>query len=318
MTRKAIIGMVRAAALSAALFLAGAAIPIAGSVAMLFAPAPILIFAVGRIHPMIRTIVSIWLAAALVLVAAGPIAGLAYLATFGLATGMMAYMVERRQPFELIVLVTAAVMVAVGTALALALAGSPDTLLATLHQALNAGMDRGRNLYKVFGMESGIPAETQAAIVNMTIRLGPALAAISAALTALVNLSLFWRWVGKQRLTYQLFGDLAKWSTPEWLIWVFLATGFALFIPVPALGTIALDAFLCVAAVYFCQGLAIMAFYFKMLAMPGVARAAVYLIAGIQPVLAALVCAVGVFDLWVDFRRLKPPSQEADNFGDFF
>jgi hypothetical protein len=25
----------------------------------------------------------------------------------------------------------------------------------------------------------------------------------------------------------------------------------------------------------------------------------------------------GVFDMWIDFRRLKPPSQEA-NLGDFF
>jgi hypothetical protein len=35
-------------------------------------------------------------------------------------------------------------------------------------------------------------------------------------------------------------------------------------------------------------------------------------------VLAVLVCAAGIFDLWVDFRRLKPPSQEAGSFGDFF
>ena len=318
MTRQAIIGMVRAAALSAALFLAGGAIPVAGSIAMLFAPAPILIFAVGRLHPLVRTMVSIWLAAALVLVAAGPIVGVAYLATFGLATGMMAYMLERGYSFELIVIITAMVMLAVGIALALAMAGSPDALLAMLNRALNEGMARGRSLYKVFGIESGVPAETQSSIVNWTVRLSPALAAISAALTALVNLSLFWRWVGKRRLTYQLFGDLAKWSTPEWLIWVFLATGFALFVPVKAMDTIALDAFVCVAAVYFCQGLAIMSFYFKMLAMPSVARGVIYFIAGIQPVLAALVCAVGVFDLWVDFRRLKPPSQEADNFGDFF
>lgn len=310
--------MVRAAALSAALFLAGGAIPVAGSIAMLFAPAPILIFAVGRLHPLIRTMISIWLAAGLVLVAAGPVAGVGYLATFGLATGMMAYMLERGYSFELIVVVTTMVMLAVVTALALGMAGSPDALLATLHHALNEGMERGRSLYKVFGIESGVPAETEATIVQWTVRLAPALVAMSSALMVLVNLSLFWRWVGKHRLTYQLFGDLAKWSTPEWLIWVFLATGFALFVPVKALDTIALDAFVCVAAVYFCQGLAIMSFYFKMLAMPSVARAVIYLIAGIQPVLAALVCAVGVFDLWVDFRRLKPPSQEADNFGDFF
>lgn len=280
-------------------------------------PAPILIYAVGRIHPMSRTIVSIWLAAGLVLIAAGPIGGLSYLICFGIATAMIAYMIEHGYPFEVIVVLTAAVMLAVGTVSALVVAGSPDALLAMMQKGLTAALDRGRDVYKVLGMESGLRADTQAAIVRTTVRLSPALAAISAAVTVLLNLALFWRWGGKQRLSHQLFGDLAKWSAPEWLIWVLLATGFGLFIPVPALGTIALDAFICVAAVYACQGLAIMSYYFKMLAMPSVARGAIYFIAIIQPVLAALVCAVGVFDLWVDFRRLKPPSQEADNFGDF-
>ncbi len=71
------------------------------------------------------------------------------------------------------------------------------------------------------------------------------------------------------------------------------------------------------AAVYFCQGLAIMAFYFRVLVMPPLARGLIYFVTAVQPVLAVLVCAAGIFDLWIDFRRLKPPSQEAGNFGDF-
>ncbi len=53
-----------------------------------------------------------------------------------------------------------------------------------------------------------------------------------------------------------------------------------------------------------------------MLSTPAPWRGVIYFIAGIQPVLAALVSAVGVFDLWVDFRRLRPPSPEADGFSD--
>jgi len=30
-----------------------------------------------------------------------------------------------------------------------------------------------------------------------------------------------------------------------------------------------------------------------------------------------LVCLAGVFDMWIDFRRLKPPSQAAGSYGDF-
>ena len=146
----------------------------------------------------------------------------------------------------------------------------------------------------------------------------PALMAISTALMVLANLAIFWRISGRQqRIGYALFGDLVRWSTPEWLIWVLLVTGFGVFIPIPVMSTIALNCFVCLAAVYFCQGLAIMAFYFRLLAMPSLARVLIYFITIVQPVLAVLVCTAGILDLWIDFRRLKPPSPEARNLGDF-
>jgi uncharacterized protein YybS (DUF2232 family) len=319
---KAIIGLIRSATLSGVLFLAVAAIPIVGGFAMLFAPAPILIFAVGRLSPNRRAIIAVLLAGALVSVAAGVGAGITYGVSFGLATAVMCFMLERRYPFELIVLVTAGVIVVVGTATALIAAGSSEAMLVTMQESLKAGMARGQDFYKTLGMDAGLPPDTQATAIDIFIRLSPALAAIAAAAAVMLNLAVFWRWVGKQRLPYDLFGELAKWATPDWLVWVLLATGFAFqgfkyLIPVKPIETIAMDAFICVAVVYFCQGLAIMSFYFRMLAMPAVARAAIYLITCVQPVLAVLVCTAGVLDMWVDFRRLKPPSQEAGNFGDF-
>jgi uncharacterized protein YybS (DUF2232 family) len=322
MSRKAIIGLIRAAALSGALFLAVAAIPIAGGLAMLFAPAPILIFAVGRLSPNLRAIIAVLLATVLVGVVSGIGGGVTYAVTFGLATVIMCHMLERRYPFELIVVVSAGAMLIAGAAAALIAAGSPDAILTTAHQSLKAGMERGQEFYKSMGMDASLPADTQASAIDLFIRLSPALAAITAAGTVLLNLMVFWRWIGKQRLPYPLFGELPKWSTPEWLIWLLLGTGFAFqgfkyLIPIKPIETIAMDAFICVAAVYFCQGLAIMSFYFRMLAMPAAARAAIYLITCVQPVLAVLVCLVGVLDMWIDFRRLKPPSQEAGNFNDF-
>lgn len=322
MSYKAIIGLIRAAALSGALFLAVAAIPIVGGFAMLFAPAPILIFAVGRLRPNLRAIISVVLAAALVAVAAGITAGITYAISFGLASVLICYMLERQSSFELIVLVTAGTMLIAGSAAALIAAGSPDAMLAAIHQSLKAGMERGQEFYKAIGMDAGLPPDTQATAIDIFIRLSPALAAISAAATVMLNLSVFWRWVGKKRVPYDLFGELPKWSTPEWLVWVLLAAGFAFqgfkyLIPIKPIETIALDAFICVAMVYFCQGIAIMAYYFRMLGMPAVARVAIYVITCVQPVLAVLVCLAGVLDMWIDFRRLKPPSQEAGNFGDF-
>jgi uncharacterized protein YybS (DUF2232 family) len=309
---------VRAAFGTAALFLAGGAVPMVGSVAMLFALAPVLAYAVGYPKALWRMAAVVTLAVGLIALGAGPSAAGAYLLTFGLATIVMVSLIERRRPFETIVLCTAAVILLAGVAVALAFAGSPAALGEGLRHNLTMAMARGEKFYKTIGIDSAIPPEMRASIVEATLRLSPALAVLAAAFTVLINLGVFWRLSGRQqRLGYMLFSDLVRWSTPDWLIWVLLTTGFGLFIPVDALSTIALDLFVCVAAVYFCQGLAIMAFYFKVLAMPPLARGLIYFVTIVQPVLAALVCAAGIFDLWIDFRRLKPPSQEARNLGDF-
>jgi len=200
----------------------------------------------------------------------------------------------------------------------LAYTGSPQALAEALRTSLTTALDRGDKFYGKAGLDLVLTPDVRARVVATTLSLMPALTAISAATMVLVNLAVFWRISGRQqRIGYVLFGDLVRWSTPDWLIWVLLVTGFGLFIPVPALSTIALNCFVCLAVVYSCQGFAIMAFYFRVLSMPSLARGLVYFITMVQPVLAILVCMAGILDLWIDFRRLKPPSPETRNLGDF-
>jgi uncharacterized protein YybS (DUF2232 family) len=310
--------MVRAAALAGAFFLAGGAIPLIGGVLMMLAPAPIILYAVGRPNPNPRAIIAVLLATGLVAILAGPIAGLGYFVSFGLATAIACYMLERRSSFEMITSVAAGAMVAASVVAALAVMGGADALIKTVHDELAQGMARGQDFYKLLGMQQTIPADTQASVISLTMRLSPAFALLLAASTILLNLRVFWRWAGPQRLTYNLFGDLSRWSSPEWMVWLLLASGFGLFIPVAAIGDIALNGFICIAAVYFCQGLAIIGFYFQSLSVPSIVRGIIYFVVFAQPVVAALVCIAGVFDMWIDFRRLKPPSPEATNLGDFF
>jgi uncharacterized protein YybS (DUF2232 family) len=318
MTRKAVIGMVRAAALAGAFFLAGGAIPLIGGILMMLAPAPILVYAVGRPSPNLRATIAVLLATAFVAILWGPIGGLAYFVSFGLATAIACYMLERRLSFEMITAVGAGVMVGASVVAALVLMGGPDALIKTVHDELVQGMARGQDFYKLLGMQQTIAPDTQASVVALTMRLSPAFALLVAASSMLLNLRVFWRWAGPQRLAYSLFGDLSRWSAPEWMVWLLLAGGFGLFIPVSAIRDIALNGFICIAAVYFCQGLAIIGFYFQSLAVPSIVRGIIYFVVFAQPVVAALVGVAGVFDMWIDFRRLKPPSPEANNLGDFF
>jgi uncharacterized protein YybS (DUF2232 family) len=309
--------MVRAAALSGAFYLAGGAIPLVGGILLMLAPAPILVYAVGRSRPNLRASVAVLLATALVTALAGLFGGLEYLVSFGLATAITCYMIERRLSFELITAVGAGAMVAASAVVTLVVVGGPDALIKTVHDLLAQGMARGQEFSKLLAMPP-VPPDTQASVISLTMRLLPAFAILIAASSMLLNLRVFGRWTGPQRLTYNLFGDLSRWSAPDWMVWLLLASGFGLFIPVGAVSDIALNGFVCVAAVYFCQGLAIVGFYFQTLGVPSIVRGIIYFVVFAQPVVSAIVCTAGVFDMWIDFRRLKPPSPEASNLGDFF
>ena len=310
--------LTRAAALSAALFLLGGVIPVLGAMVMLCAPAPCLIYVIRRPGVYWRMAVVLTLVLAMIGLVAGPLQSLGFAMSLGLATVLILAMIRRQWAFEWIVCATTGAMMLAMTAALIAWAGSPAMLARQVHDALAAAMSHADGFYEKLGMSISESKEVASRVLEVTTSLAPALTALLSALTVLVNLALVWRWLGKDRVGYQFFSGLTTWRTPDWLIWLLLATGFGLFIPLEAGRMVATNGFVLVAAIYFCQGLAIMAYYLQMLSMPMIVRGTIYVIALLQPILAALVCLAGVFDMWIDFRRLKPPSQEAGSFDDFF
>src|SRR5277367_823484 len=198
MTRKDAFGLLRAAVSSAVMFIAGAVIPIVGALATMLAPVPLLAFAVARPNALLRGAVAIALAAGLIAVTGGLIAAGAFVATAGLATAIMTCMLGRRYPFETITLCTTAAMIVAGAAAAVALTGSIGGLADGLRDSLTQALANGQRLYRSAGLDTVLPPDTQAEIIDGTIKLFPALAALSAAITVLLNLALFWRWTGRQ------------------------------------------------------------------------------------------------------------------------
>ena len=314
---KEALDLTRAAVLAAACFLLGGLIPVLGMAVMLCAPVPILIYVLGQSRPYGRLAVVLTFTLLLIGLVTGPVQGLGFALGLGLETVLMVVLLRRQWSFELIIFVTTAAMLAVAAMGLLVWAGSPMALAHQLHNSVAAAMSQSAAMYEKLGMSQTDSKQLSDRVLEVTAQLLPALAAMLAALAALVNLALVARWLGKDKIGYQLFSGLVTWRTPEWLIWLLLAAGFGMFLPLEAARLVAINGFVLIASIYFCQGLAIMAYYLQMLAMPRIVRGTIYVIALLQPVLAALVCLAGVFDMWIDFRRLKPPSQEA-GLDDFF
>jgi uncharacterized protein YybS (DUF2232 family) len=93
------------------------------------------------------------------------------------------------------------------------------------------------------------------------------------------------------------------WRAPDALIWVLIATGFAMFVPLGLFTLVARNVFLVLLGCYFCQGLAIVSYYLARFRLPRAVRIASYALIAIHQVLTATVLALGVFDFWANFRR---------------
>jgi predicted membrane protein DUF2232 len=136
----------------------------------------------------------------------------------------------------------------------------------------------------------------------------PALMVIGHLFTNLCNYILVRRYCQRSQPPLRLDpDDLTCWRASDYLVWIFLASGAALLVPLDLVSTIGLNVLLATLAVYLLQGLAIVLFWGRRLPLPlGVQClmiAMVFLIAG---PLSVLVCtAAGLFDLWVDFRRQR-------------
>ncbi len=149
------------------------------------------------------------------------------------------------------------------------------------------------------------PAEAEATLQ----RLLPGLVVTNTGLVAWLNVVL------ARQLEYLRTGQkpappLYQWALPEWLIFGIVGAGFMLFIPVAAARSVSLNLLLVLAALYFCQGLAVVAAWFNRLGLPRILRVISYPLMFLNP-LFFLIITLGVLDLWLDFRRLHQQPGDA-------
>lgn len=138
-------------------------------------------------------------------------------------------------------------------------------------------------------------------------RLYPALITIMLIVIAGCNLLLLKKTTANTSVTLQI-GDFATFRNPDLLVWLLIACGFTLLLPLSLMTTPALNILLIVTMLYFFQGMAVVSAMIKKYSVPALLRIFLYTMLIIQPYLLALVAGIGIFDLWVDFRT--PKTQE--------
>jgi len=153
----------------------------------------------------------------------------------------------------------------------------------------------------------------RSALVDALLGILPALVVLTGAVMVIGNVVLL-------RASTGVFQEvnLRMWRTPDALIWALIAAGFGMYAPVPWAALTARNLFVVLLGCYFCQGLAIVAYYLDRFRLPRGIRIAGYVLIAVQHVVTAVVLALGVFDLWGNFRRSSagPADVRFDADGD--
>lgn len=149
-------------------------------------------------------------------------------------------------------------------------------------------------------------------IMKGFIHIFPSMVVIFSILTIWINLLLGKNYLNRAGVIYPALMSLAGWKIPEKMIWIFIASGASLFIPESGINFFSFNLFLVVCFLYLLQGLAIVSFLFQIKNVPAFFRYFFYFLIAVQQFLMIPVIAIGLLDMWVDFRKLLQKNQMAN------
>ncbi len=299
-------------AVSSLAFLAASLIPLLGAFFFILTPLPIIYYysKTGRIQGFAIFLISLFLVAS-VLTFSDSIANLPFLFITGFLGLFLSEIFRRNYSIERTVVypVTAILMLWCSF---------------IVLQSLSAGEEPwhlvedyiGRNIQESiqFYAQLDIPADQIALIkdnfkqiTNFLANIFPSLVLVSASFIVWLNILAAREIFQRTGMWYPDFGDLSRWKAPEGLIWLLIAAGGILLVPVSLARIVSLNLVIVCMFAYLLQGLSIISFLFKTKNVHRYFRILCYFLIFAQQYIIILIAAVGIFDLWVDFRKFIKP-----------
>jgi len=138
----------------------------------------------------------------------------------------------------------------------------------------------------------------------------PSLMIIGSAFVVWLNVILSRPLLHKKNLEVPDFGALDRWQSPELMVWGLIVAGFSLFLSFPPLRLVAVNALVVMLAIYFFHGLSILLFYLNKYRVAPWMRVGVYALILLQQFLVIGVTMAGLFDQWLDLRRIHQKKPE--------
>jgi uncharacterized protein YybS (DUF2232 family) len=181
---------------------------------------------------------------------------------------------------------------------------NPIQLLAKI---IDEGVKQSKDIYKQMGMSQTnidlmMPSLNRMAQVIKDYF--PALIVASAAATSFTAWVIFKKYALKSGAQFAEW-DFAKWRLPDHLVWGIILPGFLMIPDVPVLRIISGNLLFVFAIPYVFMGIALLVHIFEKYRISPFLRILTFVVVILQPILAVLLWAVGFFDTWADFRKIR-------------
>ena len=126
----------------------------------------------------------------------------------------------------------------------------------------------------------------------------------------LINILFIKRLLKKNDITIQSLENLNQWRAPEKLVLGLICISLLLLLPVGVLKILFLNCLIILMSVYFFQGIAVVSYFFQKKGVPFSIKSFFYILIAIQPLFMLLVIGCGLFDTWINFRRLDTTIEQ--------
>jgi uncharacterized protein YybS (DUF2232 family) len=166
--------------------------------------------------------------------------------------------------------------------------------------------------YEAMGISGENARELEAygkLLLDAISKVYPSLMIVGTGLVVWVNVVLAKPLFNRGNLGYPKFPSVDRWQAPDILVWGVIVSGFALFLVSGSIKLLAVNTLIVLVFVYLFQGLSIVLFFLNKYRVPAWMRVGIYFLMIIQQLFLAIMTLAGLFDQWVDFRKIHKRSE---------
>jgi uncharacterized protein YybS (DUF2232 family) len=228
-----------------------------------------------------------------------------YLMQFGLASFVLPLFLKRRMAWYRAIAV--ATLIAVGVSLVVSVGVSLQTEQ-SISSMVSVYIDGEFEKVLLVYQQSGLTASQLSELRTLADRTAdflllayPGLIVVGTEFLMLLTTFLLGRF---SHGAYVLAGvPFRTWKAPDLLVWLIILGGFGVFFFQGVVYQMAVNLLTVILPIYFLQGLAVIEHYFQRKSVVPTLRILGYLMMVVVNPLPVIVAGIGIFDLWVDFRR---------------